>query len=203
MYNRKMKKIIVLFLISIISFSGVVRAEVETTENKAFMSPEEVREYMKYMDEPEEVQKAREAIFNGENKIVEQIDVSEYKDYFVDKKYSPNQKFRDATFYSNGTYRIWHNRDISFVYDKGELVYIVKKYYLKSKYDPSLEIYYYVNGNLKYARIQFVDNNEKSMPNICYNFDKNKNYIGYCEFLKFFSKDGKLILRSRPYIPFK
>ena len=129
MYNRIMKKIIILFLICFLSYSGVVRAEVETTENKAFMSPEEVREYMKYMDEPEEVQRAREAIFNGENKIVEQIDVSEYKDYFTDKKYSPNQKFRDADFYSNGMYRIWLNRDISFVYDKGELVYIVKKYY--------------------------------------------------------------------------
>ena len=200
-----MKKIWFFFLIILIFLTNIktVLAEVETTENKAFMSPDEVREYMKYMDEPEEVQRAREAIFNGENKIVEQIDVSEYKDYFTDKKYSPNQKFRDADFYSNGMYRIWHNRDISFVYDKGELVYIVKKYYFKSKYDPSLETYYYVNGNLKYARIQFVDNNEKSMPNICYNFDKNKNYIGYCEFLQFFNKDGKLILRSRPYIPFK
>ena len=197
-----MKKIIILFLISIISFSGIVRAEVETTENKAFMSPDEVREYMKYMDEPEEVQRAREAIFNGENKIVEQIDVSEYKDYFVDKKYLPKQKFRNADFYSNGMYVIFHDHKTSFVYYEGKIVYIIKDFYV-NYYLPYLEFYYDINGNLKYVRFQFVDNNEKSMPNICYTFDKNKNYIGYSEFLKFFNKDGKIILKSRPYIPFK
>ena len=196
MYNRIMKKIIILFLICFLSYSGIVRAEVETTENKAFMSPEEVREYMKYMDEPEEVQRAREAIFNGENKIVEQIDVSEYKDYFTDKKYSPNQKFRDADFYSNGMYRIWHNRDISFVYDKGELVYIVKKYYFKRKYKPDLELYYSINGNLKYL---FYDLNNVNG----FVFDSNKNYLYRWNNLKCYNPQNKVILKNRPYIPFK
>ena len=190
-----MKKIIVLFLIGILSFSGVVRAEVETTENKAFMSPDEVREYMKYMDEPEEVQRAREAIFNGENKIVEQIDVSEYKDYFVDKKYSPKQKFRDAEFFSNGMYRIWLNRDISFIYDKGELVYIVKKYYLKRNYKADLELYY-INGFLKYTLYEFKDSD-------AYIFDKRKKYLYRWHKFKLYNTKNQILLKNRPYIPYK
>ena len=194
MYNRRMKKIIVLFLIGILSFSGVVRAEVETTENKAFMSPDEVREYMKYMDEPEEVQRAREAIFNSENKIVEQIDVSEYKDYFVDKKYSPNQKFRNATFYSNGMYRIWFNRDISFVYDKGKLIYIAKKYYLNRRYEYDLEFDYNIQGVLQYLYYDFDSNG--------YTFNINKKYLYRWNKLNCYDTKNQLILKGRPYISF-
>ena len=197
MHNIIMKKIIILFLISIISFSGVVRAEVETTENKAFMSPDEVREYMKYMDEPEEVQRAREAIFNGENKIVEQIDVSEYKDYFIDKKYSPKQKFRDANFYSNGMYRIWLNRDISFIYDyKSNLVYIIKKYYLQRCYLADLEFYYNINGFLKYVLYDIKDSD-------AYIFDSKKNYLYRWHNFKLYNTKNQIILNCRPYIPFK
>ena len=200
MYNRRMKKIIILFLICFLSYSGVnsgvVRAEVETTENKAFMSPDEVREYMKYMDEPEEVQRAREAIFNGENKIVEQIDVSEYKDYFIDKKYSPNQKFRDADFFSNGMYRIWLNRDISFMYDKGKLVYIVKKFYLTRRYISDLEFYYITNGFLKYVLYEIKDSD-------AYIFASNKNYLYRWHKFKLYDTKNQILLKNRPYIPFK
>ena len=198
MYNRRMKKIIVLFLIGILSFSGVVRAEVETTENKAFMSPEEVREYMKYMDEPEEVQRAREAIFNGENKIVEQIDVSEYKDYFIDKKYSPNQKFRDADFYSNGMYNLWYSFGIYLWYYEGNLIYISKRYYIKKwKKTSYIDYFYNVNGNLKYIDCELSENNS------AYVFDENKNYLYRWYKLKCYDTQNRLILKNRPYIPYK
>ena len=198
MYNRRMKKIIILFLICFLSYSGVVRAEVETTENKAFMSPDEVREYMKYMDEPEEVQRAREAIFNGENKIVEQIDVSEYKDYFTDKKYSPNQKFRDAEFYSNGMYEIVHVFPVFFVYLEGKLIYISKYYIIKfGKLTKIIEYYYDINGILKYIECDLNENNS------VYIFDKNKKYLYKRQKYKYYDKSGNLILKNRPYIPYK
>ena len=193
-----MKKIIILFLISIISFSGVVRAEVETTENKAFMSPEEVREYMKYMDEPEEVQRAREAIFNGENKIDYQIDVSEYKDYFTDKKYSPNQKFRDAEFFSNGMYNLWHSFGVYLWYKEGHLIYITKSYFInKWKKLSYIEYNYDINGNLKYILCDLNENKS------AYVFDKDKNYLYRWQNYKCYDKSGNLILRNRPYIPYK
>ena len=195
MYNRIMKKIIILFLICFLSYSGVVRAEVETTENKAFMSPDEVREYMKYMDEPEEVQRAREAIFNGENKIVEQIDVSEYKDYFIDKKYSPNQKFRVADFHSDGKYILWHDRYTSFIYYKGKLFYIKKRTYINNW--PTFEFIYKLDGELKYVVVGIKG------YKFSYVFDKDKNYLYRCYNLKRYDKDGNIILRSRPFIPYK
>ena len=192
-----MKKIWFFFLIILIFLTNIktVLAEVETTENKAFMSPEEVREYMKYMDEPEEVQRAREAIFNGENKIVEQIDVSEYKDYFIDKKYSPNQKFRVADFHSDGKYILWHDCYTSFTYYKGKLVYIIKDVYINNW--PTFEFYYNSIGELKYVRVGIKGNDSS------YEFDKEKNYLYKCYNLKCYDKDGNIVLRSRPYIPYK
>ena len=194
MYNRIMKKIIILFLICFLSYSGVVRAEVETTENKAFMSPDEVREYMKYMDEPEEVQRAREAIFNGENKIVEQIDVSEYKDYFVDKKYSPNQKFRYLNFYSDGSYLWQKDYNSFFIYLKGKLIYIGKNL----NYVNNITIRYIYNnkGFLKYI----IYNNKKDI--FSYVFDNNKKYLYKWYDSKCYNTEDVIILRNRPFIPF-
>ena len=133
--------------------------------NKAFMKPEEVQEYMKYMDEPEDVQRAREAIFNSENKIEYTIDTSQFKDFFVDKKYSPKQKMRACDFHSDGTYFIQYNLDYFFGYFNGKIIYIGKILYLPN--GQKYEYYYDKDGNLAYILYQFRHSN-------VYGFDTKK-----------------------------
>jgi len=163
--------------------------------NKAFMKPEEVREYMKYMDEPEDVQRAREAIFNSENKIEYTIDTSQFKEFFIDKKYSPKQKFRNADFHSDGRYVLWHSHFIALMYFKGELEHIIcTSYYIN--HCPALEFDYDNFGNLKY-----ISYSSEQYDKI-YIFDKQKNYVGYCKNLKCYDKSEILIYKSRPYIPY-
>jgi len=190
-----MKKIIVLFLIIFSSFFNLSKcfAEVGTIQNKAFMKPEEVREYMKYMDEPEDVQRAREALFNDGSKIEYKIDINKYKDFFVDKKYSPNQKFRNGTFLSDGKYVLFYPKNPFFIYYEGFLVYLVHIYYINEY--PAKEFYYDKNGKLKYATYEYIGTDG-------FVFDSSKNFLCKCRKHKCYGKNGELVLISRPYIPF-
>ena len=185
---RKIGTVIILIII-LINASCVY-----SETNKAFMKPEEVQEYMKYADEPENVQRAREAIFNSENKIEYTIDTSRFKDFFVDKKYSPNQKFRYADFHSDGMYRIYFNDFISFIYKEGKLYYIVNKNYLDN--GQRFEYFYKNIGVLEYVVYEFKDSD-------AYGFDTKKNYLFRWHKLKCYDKNGKLVLMSKPFFPFK
>jgi len=162
--------------------------------NKAFMKPEEVQEYMKYMDEPEDVQRAREALFNDGSKIEYKIDINKYKDFFIDKKYSPNQKFRNGTFLSDGKFVIWHYKDPFFVYYKKDLLYVARVFWLNNY--PTKSFYYDRKGILRYAIYDNIDTGG-------FVFDSNKNFLSKWHNLKGYDKNGKLILKSRRYIPFK
>ena len=162
--------------------------------NKAFMKPEEVQEYMKYMDEPEDVQRAREAIFNSENKIEYQIDTSQLKEFFVDKKYSPKQKFRFADFNSDGTYTISCSNGFSFIYKKGNLLYIIKDIYYS--YNKIYRYYYKTNGILQYLVYTFDDTG-------AYVFDIDKKYKYKWHNYKCYDEYGNLVLKNRPFVPFK
>ena len=185
---RKIGTVIILIII-LINASCVY-----SETNKAFMKPEEVQEYMKYADEPENVQRAREAIFNSENKIEYTIDTSRFKEFFVDKKYSPKQKFRDADFNSDGTYVIRYNQYYNFIYYKGNLCYLVKKIYLLN--NKRCEYYYQINGYLKYIILEFENSN-------AYGFDVKKNYMFKWHNYKCYDKFGNLLLKNRPFVPFK
>ena len=185
---RKIGTVIILIII-LINASCVY-----SETNKAFMKPEEVQEYMKYADEPENVQRAREAIFNSENKIEYTIDTSRFKEFFVDKKYSPNQKFRYADFNSDGTYTISYSNGFSFMYKKGNLLYIIKDIYFSC--NKIFRYYYEPNGKLKYLVCTFDDTG-------AYVFDIKKTYKYKWHNYKCYDKFGNLLLKNRPFIPFK
>lgn len=197
-----MQKLLLIFMVFLIS--NVTFAATE----KQFINSEEVQEYLKYIDEPLEIQEARFEIFYNNIDIPYKIDISPYKDYFTDHYYnikkSRTTKFRWIFYFSNGLYE-WFKEDtkLRFIYDKGHLTYIVKEFYYKEK-KIFICYLYDINGNLKY--IQYVNYIKRYGKNSFwknyYIFDIDKNYIGTWYKDNFYNKEGQIILKGRDFIPF-
>ena len=150
-----MKKILTLLILTTIFCQSAF-----ASTNKEFMTQKEVEEYSKYIDEPQEVQDARQAAFQD---VEYQINVTPFKKYFVDKNFiAPPKKQGDVpkikhfwgilTVYSNGLYDILYFKNLNYVFiyssQTGELAYIA----IPQKYENGLiEYVYNINGYLKYV----------------------------------------------------
>ena len=188
--------IIFLFISATTTFSAT---------EKSFIHPELVQEYMKYIDEPEDVQNAREILFYTEINIPYEINTSEYQKFFIDKSYNyktnSTSKLKWITYYSNGMYE-WHKNSIwlSFIYQRGNLIYIEKIFYDK-KIHNYISYMYDIYGKLKY--ITYIDApNEYKLQTKEYIFDINKKYIGKFINEKFYDEKSKNTMTSRDFLPY-
>ena len=186
------------FISVYILFSFVFFCPALAETNKSFIKTSELEKSMNDFYESKDIKKAREDIFNNENTKYK-IDSSQFKEFFVDKKYSPNQKFRNADFCTNGHYRIYKGNK-SFIYDKNGrlLFYILQKIYLsKENYNIYIDYFYDIYGNLAYIS----HNSKKNRGEYFFNANKELIYIG--SKLHCYDKYGNLLFKSRPFFPYK
>ena len=139
------------------------------------------------------VEAAREKAFEN---VAPQIDISKYKEYFIDKNYAENMKAiaknkfniknRKLTLFSDNKYAILYKNlsNIVFYYDKtGKLEFIdiqINEHY------PKKYVTYDINGNLD--SIVFT-----IRPHNSYIFDLNKKLHAYWIDNKCFDENNKFI----------
>ena len=194
-----MKKFVYVFILLIVNFL-FCQQSFSATE-KSFISEKDVLESAQFINEPEDVQKAR---FNAFQNVEYKIDPKTFEDYLIDKKFvappkkkggKPKLKRRYVCtqILSNNTYNFFYysNPNISYYYSSltGKLIFYSKTIFFD---DFLIEQMYNTQGNLQYIKIFETDNNYYKG----YCFNKDKILAGIFEGEIFYNTSGKELFHT-------
>ncbi|MBQ2643983.1 hypothetical protein IJG14_00240 [bacterium] len=189
-----MKKIIKILILIVFIFVNTGIAE--SANEKVFMSQEEVIESEKFLEEPEDVQKARYEAFKN---VKYQIDPKTFEKYLKDKKFvAPPKKqggkpklkprFGAIEIYDNNTYSVFCFNKLynTFIYStlNGNLIFFSNDIILN---DYNISYFYNLEGLLFF--IEAYNNRTKQ----AFVFSAKKNYIGFEKDNILFLQDGNKI----------
>ena len=182
-----MKKFVYVFILLIVNFL-FCQQSFSATE-KSFISEKDVLESAQFINEPEDVQKAR---FNAFQNVEYKIDPKIFEDYLIDKKFvappkkkggKPKLKKRwgAVEIHSNNSYwvKYYNNPDFAYNYssENGKLRFVEKHVYYEFYYyyNYCLHFIYDLNGDLQYIEHFWTDTEYKKDVV----FDKNKIFKGF------------------------